>query len=99
MPVSASIRQTASMTLERKEEKLNKNEKKQRQKLLQNKESLKRQKEDLRNIRKTQNKINREKSKAKLKHGAREKGDEKRSSPFFRPRKKEKRQYRNPYPI
>lgn len=91
MPVSASIRQTASMTLERKEEKLNKNEKKQRQKLLQNKESLKKQKEDLRNIRKTQNKINREKSKAKLKHGAREKGDEKKKFSIFSSKKKRKK--------
>lgn len=91
MPVSESIKQTASMTLERKEEKLNKNEKKQRQKLLQNKESLKRQKEDLRNIRKTQNKLNREKSKTKLKHGSKEKGEEKKRFSLFSSKKKRKK--------
>lgn len=70
---------------------MNKNEKKQRRKLLQNKESLKSQKEDLRNIRKTQNKLNREKSKTKLKHGAREKGEEKKRFSLFSSKKKRKK--------
>ncbi|HIC7124992.1 VirB4-like conjugal transfer ATPase, CD1110 family [Enterococcus faecalis] len=86
------------MTLKRKEEKLNKNEIKQRKKLLQNKESLKRQKEDLRNIRKTQNKLNREKSKTKLKHGAREKGDEKMKFSLFSSKKKRKKTVQDSLP-
>ena len=77
---------------------MNKNEIKQRKKLLQNKESLKRQKEDLRNIRKTQNKLNREKSKTKLKHGAREKGDEKMKFSLFSSKKKRKKTVQDSLP-
>lgn len=77
---------------------MNKNEIKQRKKLLQNKESLKRQKEDLRNIRKTQNKLNREKSKTKLKHGAREKGDEKKKFSLFSSKKKRKKTVQDSLP-
>ena len=90
MPVSASIRQTASMTLERKEEKLNKNEKKQRKKLLQNKESLKKQKEDLKSISISQKKM----KKANI---SKEKGKPKKKLSFFGGKKKKSVQETIPY--